>query len=244
MVLVALCDDERQTCADLERVLIAAFERENVRYEIDVYFSAETLCARMKAGAHYDLVFLDIKFLHSTMSGVDAGHVIRETLNNRSTSIVYISWHTAYSMSLFGTQPLDFLIKPLKPDDIERAITTFLQLAGLRHDTISYTAQHQVHKVHVHDIVYLESRDRKILLHLADGNTAEFYGALNKLYREQLSGLDFLYIHSAYVVNYDFIASLRYDGLVLFNGTGLPISRPKRKDIRHAYGAIAQRRAT
>jgi len=243
MIIVAICDDEERICADLERALTDIFARLSVKYEIDVYFTGEELCKKMEAGAHYDLIFLDIEFIKNEMSGIEAGRLIRDAHNNAMVSIVYISWEMKYSMQLFDTHPLNFLVKPLDYKKVEQVVKTHLKLAGLWSGGLSYKIGSDIFKVQMKDIIYLESRDRKLILYLADGRKEEFYGALKKVYQEQLQKFDFLLIHAAYAVNYDYVTSLKYDELTLTNGKTLPISQPKRKEVRAAYCAITERRA-
>ena len=242
MILVAICDDEKETSANLEGTLIDIFGQINVNYEIDVYFSGEELCRKMETGAHYDLIFLDIEFAKGRISGVEVGRLIRDAYNNDMVSIVYISWEMKYAMKLFDTRPLNFLVKPLNYEKIEQVVRTYLKLAGLWSGEFTYKIGHDIFKVLVKDIIYLESHDRKLVLHLADGRKEEFYGALREVYQEQLRKFDFLLIHSAYVVNYDYITSLKYTELNLINDENLPISQSKRKDVREAYCAITERR--
>ncbi|MCL2255155.1 MAG: DNA-binding response regulator, partial [Lachnospiraceae bacterium] len=92
MVVVAICDDEIDLGAELERTLIEIFTKLNVKYEIEVFLTGEELCRRMESGSRYDLIFLDIEFAKSEINGVEVGRLIREAQQNHIVSIVYISW--------------------------------------------------------------------------------------------------------------------------------------------------------
>ena len=240
---VAICDDEKRICAEMENGLIDILGRLNIKYEIDVYFTGEQLCAKMENGAHYDLVFLDIEFAQNTINGVEIGKHIREVHRNDMVSIVYISWKMKYSMQLFDIRPLNFLIKPLDYEKVEQVIKTYLNISELWSEDFTYKIGHDTYKVYIKDIVYIQSVKRKLVLQLADGRKQEFYGALKEVYQEQLQRFDFLFIHSAYVVNYDYVATVKYDELILLNNPiALPISQPRRKEVREAYYGIMEKR--
>ena len=242
-VFVAICDDEKRIGAELERAVIEILGKMNVKYEIDVYFTGEELCSKMEAGAHYNLIFLDIEFAEDAINGVEVGRLIREAHSNDLVSIVYISWEMKYSMQLFGIRPLDFLIKPLDYEKIEQVVRTYLRLAGLWSGDFTYKIGHDTYKAKIKDIVYLQSVKRKLILYLADGRKEEFYGTLKEVYQEQLQRFDFLFVHASYVVNYDYIAAVKYDELILIDGiTSLPISRHKRKEVTEDYCTITERR--
>ena len=146
-------------------------------------------------------------------------------------------------MQLFGIRPLDFLIKPLGYERVEQVVRTHLRLAGLWSGDFTFKIGHDTYKVQIKDIVYLQSDKRKLILHLADGRKETFYGTLKDVYQEQLQRFDFLFTHVSHVVNYDYIAVVKYDKLVLTDGTTtLPISRHKRKEVTEDYCTITERR--
>ena len=243
MIFVAICDDEQNIGAELERALIDIFGKLNVKFEIDVFYTGDELCRKMEAGVHYDLIFLDIEFAKEKINGVEVGRLIRDVWHNYVVSIVFISWKMEYSMQLFDIRPLNFLIKPLQYEKIEQAVNTYLKIAGFMSGEFTYTIGRDAYKVRVKDIIYLESNDRKLILHLADGRKEEFYGSLKEMYQEQLKRFDFLFIHASYVVNYDYITAIKYDQLFLADSaTPLPISQPKRKEMREFYCAILEKR--
>jgi len=242
-VFVAICDDEKRMCAELECALIDMLDKQNIKYEINVYLTGGELCAKMEEGAHYNLIFLDIEFAKNAINGVEVGRLIREAYCNDLTSIVYISWEMKYSMQLFDIRPLNFLIKPLDYAKVKQTVTTYLRIAGLWAGEFSYKVGHSTHKVRVKDIIYIQSDRRKLMLYLADGRKEEFYGTLKEVYQEQLRKFDFIFIHASCIVNYDYIAVAKYDEMVLIDGiTSLPISQPKRKEVREAYYEIVEKR--
>jgi len=243
MIYVAVCDDETKIGAEVEHALINIFDSMQVKYDIDVFINGEELCRRMETGAHYDLIFLDIEFAKDEINGVEVGRLIREAYQNNNVSIVYISRERDYAFQLFEIRPLNFLIKPLEYDVLEKTVKTYLQIAGLLLSEFSYIVGRNAHKVKVKDITHIESSDRKLILHFADGKTDEFYGSLKEVYQEQLRKFDFLFIHASYVVNFDYISAISYSQVSLrSNTTPLPISKNRRNVIRENYFSIMKRR--
>ena len=242
-LFIAICDDEKRIGAELESALLDMLSRRNIQCEIDVYFTGEALCAKMESGAHYNLIFLDIEFAKNAINGVEVGRRIREAHRNDMVSIVYISWEMKYSMQLFDIRPLNFLIKPLDYVKVENVVKTYLNIAGLWSRDFTYKIGHSIYTVPMKDIVYLQSENRKLILYLADGRKEAFYGTLKEAYQEQLQKFDFLLIHASYAVNYDYIAAAKYKEVILTNGRcPLPISKPRRAEIREAYCAIMEKR--
>jgi len=243
MIYVAICDDEANIGAELERALIDILGKLNIKHEIDMFFAGEELCKKMESGAHYNLIFLDIEFAENEINGVEIGQLIRDTYQNHLASIVYISWEKKYALQLFDIQPLNFLVKPLPYEKIEEVIRKYLKIAGFWSGEFTYKIGHDTFKVPIKDITFLESYDRKLVLHLADGRKEEFYGSLKEAYSEQLKKFDFLLIHNSYVVNYDYVTALKFDQVILADSrTPLPISKHRRAEVRKHYYEIMKRR--
>jgi len=243
MLYVAICDDEKNIGAELEHALIDIFGKLNIKHEIDVFFTGEKLYKKMESKMHYDLIFLDIEFAQNEINGVEVGRRIRDVRQNFLTSIVYISWVNKYALQLFDIQPLNFLVKPLIHEKIEEVIRKYLKIAGLWSEEFTYKIGHDTLKIQIKDIIYLESYDRKLIMHLADGRKEEFYGSIKAAYDEQLKKFDFLFIHNSYVVNYDYVTALKYDQAVLTDSaTPLPISKYRRSEVRESYYEIMKRR--
>ena len=243
MVMVAICDDEIKIGADLERALIDIFVRLNIKYEIDMFFCGTELNRHLEAGSHYDLIFLDIEFAKEEINGIEVGRLIRDAHQNNTVSIVYISWEKRYAMQLFAIRPMDFLLKPLAHDKIEHIVKTYLKIAGLCAGVFTYKRGHDTFKVQAREIIYVESRDRKLIIHLTGSRKEEFYGSLKEVYAEQLKRFDFLFIHASYIVNYEYITSMKYNQLFLMDNTApLPISQNKRNEVRESYYEIMKRR--
>ena len=243
-IFIAIADDENRIGTELESILMRIFDKLGLKYEIDVYYSGVRLYKAMGISTtHYDLIFLDIEFAKEEINGVEVGRLIRDVKRNNDVSIVYMSWEQKYSMELFDTQPLNFMLKPLRHEKIEKIINKYLDLTRAWSGNFSYKIGQDVYKAKIKDIVYFESLDRKLIIYLADGSQDEFYGSLKIIYQEQLQKYDFLYIHNGYVVNYDFIEQYTYEELKLENvGSLFPISQGRRKEIRDRYQSFMEKR--
>ena len=242
-LLIAICDDEMTINTEVEQTLKNILGKLNIKYEIEPFYSANKFCKRLNEGRNYDLIFLDIEYEGEELNGVDVGKLIRKTHDNNSVSIVYISWERKYSLELHDLQPLNFLVKPINYEVIEKVITQHMKIFDVRSSYFSYKIGFESFKKQIRDIAYVESRDRKLILHLANGEQVEFYGTLKTEYKEQLEKYDFLFINAAYAVNFDFIARYTRETVIMEpGGAELSISQGKRSDVSRRHLAIESRR--
>ena len=243
MLKIAVCDDETNIALALERELGDILDGFKVARKIAVFHSATDMRRALEAGACFDLIFLDINFAESEINGVEAAKLIRGDGDHR-TSIVYISWENRRATDLAKTHPIDFLLKPITRGDVEETVKTYFKLAALVPEALfHYRKNGAEFSAPIRDIVYFESRKRKIIMHLRDGEEDEFYGRLKEIREGPLKGRDFLFAHASYLVNYDYVRSINYKGLLVASGAAsLPISHQKRCEVREQYMEITDRR--
>ena len=226
-IRVAICDDEPEVCALLEDMLIDIFETKGARYEIEPFYSGESLCAEMQRQV-FDLVFLDIELKRK--SGIDVGRYIRNTLGNESVQIAYISAKTGYAMELFEFRPINFLIKPLEYTKVAKIIDKYFKITMQNSQFFEYKKRADFFKIPMSDILYFESKNRKIRITMLQGED-EFYGSMEDVY-SMVKNHQFLYIHKSIIVNYRQIKKISYEQIVMIDGTVLPISQSRRPAIK------------
>lgn len=242
-LLIAICEDDRTTNAEIEKALEEILSKQNIVFSIESYYSAKKFCDKLENGANYDLIILDIEYRGESLNGVDVGKRIRKIHQNNSVSIVYISWEVKYSMELHDLQPLNFLIKPIEYKKIEKVVMQHINIFSIRASCFTYKIGYESYRMQIRDIAYVESRNRKLILHMASGEQVEFYGSLKAVYEEQLQKYDFLLIHASYVVNFDFIVRYTRDAVIMGpSDVNLLISQNRRSDIRKRYLYIDSRR--
>jgi DNA-binding LytR/AlgR family response regulator len=241
VIQIAICDDEKQICTQLEAMLADTLGKHGIKHEIDIFFSGEKLCNSMKNGARYDLIFLDIMYEGQEINGVDTGKQIREAFDQQTVSIVYISWEKEYSLQLHKIRPVDFLIKPLKQSDIDEVVKSHIKLSRIATEDFVYKTRHETRKEKIKNIVYVESVNRQLVLHLQNDNKEVFYGTLKDVYADQLKKADFLQIHASFAVNYNYIQALNRSKVVLTTGETLPVSKNKKNEAEETYFAILER---
>lgn len=227
---IAVCDDESEICSQVERLLTEILTEKSIEYNIDVYNKGKELCEEMKR-TEYDLVFLDIEL--PEMNGVDIGRFIREELKNERVQIAYISAKEGYAMELFEYRPINFLVKPLDKEKIERIIRKYLIVTEQDNHIFTYKKGADFYKVPLSKIVYFEGRGRKVAIVTNEGED-EFYDSMDNVY-QKVKGHKFLFIHKSTIVNYEYVKKMGYEEVVMIGGKVFSISQSRRKAIRAMF---------
>ena len=185
----------------------------------------------MREENSYKLIFLDIKI--DNENGSDLGYEIRMALKNNSVNIIYISSYTKYAMSLFRSRPLDFIIKPITYEKINK-VFNILEEIGYN-DEIFFEVKNgkNIKKILYTNILYFMGKGRKIIIATVDKDY-ECYMKLNDVNVPN----NFMQVHKSYIVNCKYIDEYRYDEIILTHNIRIPISRTYQKEIRKKYKSI------
>lgn len=231
MIRIAVVDDENNICSYVESCLLNFSKKYSVNIEVDVFSSGEDLINTINE-TFYDVIFLDI--MMEGLSGIDISRLIRITMKNEATQIVYISGNTEYAIEVFDYDPFHFLPKPLSKEKIEKAFVKLIHKLSLKSEAFSYKSGYETMKVTIKDIIYFESDDHQIKIHYYLQNFYKkdyFYGSLDHV-QDQLKSYRFLRIHKTYLINPLHIKKYTYEKIQMSTEVILPIAQSKRKEIR------------
>lgn len=224
---IAICDDQLDICGQLELLVEKILKNKKVKYNIDVYSSGIELCKEMSE-TEYQLVFLDVEMPEK--NGVEIGRYIREKLKNEKIQIAYISSKEESAMSLFELRPINFLIKPLRMEQIEKVIDKYMVVSEIHNYFFEWQKGKENYKIPIDKINYFEISGRKIHM-LAENMQDEFYGSIEEI-NDRLNKEKFLFIHKSTIVNYDYVKKISYEQVEMVDGRVFSISQSRRKSIK------------
>lgn len=225
---IGICDDEKETCAQLEEWCYKYGKKQNVDVEVFVWYTGESLCDDILNKKEYvDAIFLDIELIST--DGIQVGNFIREELKNLETTIIYISSKSSYAMQLFQVQPLGFLIKPLELEEVEKILDKCIQLYEIRNQKFEYISRGIYYKIPYKEILYFYSQNKKINI-ITNVGEKQFNGKLKTI--ASLLPHNFIMIHQSYIINLDYMVEASYELVKMRGGILLNISQPYRKIVR------------
>ena len=227
MIRVAIVDDADIICQTIEEFLISFSKKNGVSIEFDSYYSGEEVIHKLD-NSYYDLIFLDIEI--GIKSGIDVSKYLRDTLNNETTEIIYVSSHSQYAVDLFDFDPITFLSKPIETEKLVKAFAKFLKRLKINEEIFAFKNGREPIRVPLKDILYFESSDHKIVLHTTTNQYA-FYDKMERLVA-LLEKQKFLCIHKSFLVNSKHIQKFEYEAITVDDGTEIPIAQSRRKIIR------------
>ncbi|UII75818.1 LytTR family DNA-binding domain-containing protein [Flagellimonas sp. HMM57] len=189
------------------------------------------------------LVFLDIEMPDGN------GFDLLKKLPEINFQVIFISSHEKYALRAIKHSALDYILKPIDPDELIEAIKK-AKSEVLNHKTLEKiqtlivnTTDHQkaptklvlkdkygIQIVSICDVVYLEANGSYTHFHIHDQESLLVSKGL-KEYESIVSNEQFFRCHQSYLINLDYL--LRYDGrdggfLLMKDGSKIPLATRKK----------------
>lgn len=235
MIRIAVCDDEKEICLSIEKMLIDICREYSLDIEVDLFFCGKKLCDEMK-NTFYDLIFLDIEL--PDISGVEIGKYIRELLKNEKSQIAYISSKEGYALKLFDYRPINFLVKPILDKNIRKVIDKYQIISKQSEIAFEYKKGREYYKIPLDLIIYFENHGRKVSVYFYNNANEgiivsdSFYDSIDKIYNF-LKPFRFVHIHKSIIVNYNYLKRIGYESVSVVSGKEFPISQSRRQEVRN-----------
>lgn len=234
MLKIAICDDDIFIRKELELIIQNYCEYLQYEYDVSSFCDAETLLKTISTFGNYDIIFLDIRL--ERMNGIEAGEIIRNVNHDERTKIIFISAIKDYVFDAFAARPLNYILKPLNKEKVERVIKKTIELIEEERGVFIYKSGHYKLSLYLSDIIYFESVLRKIQI-ITSTECKEFYGKISDLLEKNL--YNFIQIHRSYLINADQVYKYTYTSVKMKNGHELSISQNRRSEVMESLTRLS-----
>lgn len=241
MIRAVIVDDDAANRDYLRELLRAQAEVEVVGEAENIAKAAERIEATRP-----DLLFLDVE-----MPGGSGFHLLKQ-LGSWSFEVVFTTGFQRYAIQAIRFSALDYLLKPVQPDELDATLGRFRQrypdqdrtalqqqfLSNVgqideRGMKLTLTAGDRTYFIAPSEITHCTADDNYTELHT--GDERRFISARTlKDYEDMLAPLGFIRVHRSSLVNRTAITHLDDGHVVLKNGGRLGISRRKREEVMRA----------
>lgn len=218
----------------VERVQVICAEIPSVRVVGTASDGAAAL--RLAEKLEPDLVLLDM-----TMPELDGLGVARKLAEQEQAPVViFVTAHDHFAVEAFDCEAVDYVLKPVAADRLERAIERALARRGQRRqktsrylDELWVPHRSELLRIAVSEVHQIDAERDYVRLHVGGGEAAPRSYLLLQTIAGLESRLDpeqFIRIHRSTILRRDNIRGLRHDGLGVWsvelqNGEALRIGR-------------------
>ncbi len=242
MINTIIIDDEKKSRETLIEILKLHCKK------VSVVAQAEDIKSGIDAITRYepDLVLLDVKMPDGT------GFDLLQELGTIAFKVIFITGFEEYAIKAFKFSALDYIIKPIDPDELTAAInrveksydnenlsgklSTFLtNIDNITKEVkkIVLKTSENIYVINVQDIIRCESDRNYTRFYFNDGKKLLVSITL-KEYDELLNGYGFYRVHQSHLVNLNYISHYeKGDGgsIIMKDGSSVAVSIRKKENL-------------
>lgn len=232
---IAVCDDDSAAKRHITSLIKDLLQST----EIDCFATVEEM---LRSHNDYDIYFLDVEM--NGISGMDAARQIRqaqEENNGIKSIIIFVTGYDKYMNDAFDVSAFHYLLKPINEEKFrsvfERALKELSAAEERVNRYILIKNSGALNKVFLKDIYYIESANKKVVIHLSAG-VLESYGKIEDF--EKMFGGGFYRCHRCYLVNMEHISSYNANTIQVANGDKLILAQKKYSNFVKQYMIYAK----
>ena len=233
---ILICDDEGFAAEKIVKLVSHSAVQHHLAVSVVKYTDVEKCLASPLNQC--DIAFFDIDM--KPYNGIDLARKLHN--ENPNAIIIFVTNYIEYAPAGYEVNAFRYLLKPEMDKNFERIFEDALEAYKKNHQIVSFSIDAEHIEVPVHNILYLESEQRIMQMHLLQSDRVchRFYASMTKMAAE-LGPMGFLRIQKSYLVNMEHIIYATGTMVVLSSGNQLPISRRKRQEFNQNFNAYLGR---
>ncbi|TDX84849.1 LytR/AlgR family response regulator transcription factor [Epilithonimonas xixisoli] len=204
-----------------------------------------------------DIAFLDI--LMNDGTGFDILEKLNEKFGNVNSHIIFITAHEEFAIKAFRFSALDFLLKPVNPEELQSVLKKIKNVIHQNRDSrnigllleniqkksegfkkIALSTSEGIHLFEIKDIIRCESEDNYTKFFIKNHKPVMISKTL-KEYEEMLKDQGFERIHQSHLINLNELKSyIRKEGgfVIMSDDSQLPVSQRKKERLQELISKL------
>lgn len=220
---IAVVDDEKV----IREQIASLVGKQMPDCDPESYATGEELLA---AGKQFDIVFLDIQM--DGMDGIETAKTLRKQQDE--IVLIFVTGNREYVFDALDLYAFHYLLKPVDEGKFREALARAAREVAKKREKRSLFIKTRNLTLNQADILYIESRAKKVEIHTAGSkDIIEIYATMEEL--ERRLGEDFYRCHRAYLVNMAHITEYDNDSITIMNGDRICLTKKKYGEFVKAY---------
>ncbi|MCB0820992.1 MAG: response regulator transcription factor, partial [Bacteroidetes bacterium] len=183
---------------------------------------------------------------------------LTDTLLNLNIPVIFITAHREYAIKAFRIAAIDYLLKPVDPDELIQAVEkateqyekkSWMQKFSVFLESASKPAEppkrivlrtlEAIHVIPVIEIIYLEADRNYTTFYIKDRASILVSGSIGE-YESLISSQYFMRIHQSFLLNLEYLRSFeKSSGMILtVTGEKLPVASRKKDSLMQYLNSL------
>lgn len=191
---------------------------------------------RVSRAPHVDILVVPINAGGVHEGGIDL--VRKLDADHALPLVIYTCTREAYTSAVYSTRHQYLLLTPFSPVEVRAALDKVLSMIGRAAAPVMLRSSGSTHVINPHEVQFVQSQGRKVLVSYVDGRELYAYAALSDL-EKQLPG-SFVRCHKSYLANMEHVIRGCREALTMTTGAQVPVSQRQYRAVRDALAAAGR----
>lgn len=233
MLKVIICDDDSDYIQILAEKVNHCLHNRDLNFSVEYYHSLSALEESLMS-EKIDILFLALMF--GEQSSVEWA---KTHLSASKIKLIFVTGFPQEADNISEVPHLYYIIKnKCTQTTVDNALSkAILEITKRSPNLTVVRVGEEKRVIDYRNVIYIESMNNKILLHMQDGEIVPIYSTLSK-YTELLP-VNFLQCHKSFIVNMNHILSFKPCCFIMSNGIPIVIPAKKYKTATKKYEAFA-----
>lgn len=232
---IVICDYDRHDVRIIE-AMTREWLIENAREaDLTVFTDPVKFRDSFISGTSYDIYLLGVS-MHGT-SGIDLGRLIHTRYPN--APLIYVTRSKGHALDAFSVNALRYILKPIDYMEFVSALDfAYIVHRAAPRNLVTVRLPGAVTNINEDDVVYIENNVRSMKYVMKGGevvNGTRRNISFENFFAPLLSSGKFVQPHKSFIVNLNYISSMRTTSIKLSTGVNIPISRRHITEVHEAY---------
>ena len=232
MLNICLCDDDINVLNYYTNKINELSEKNNYACRIETFKSGESLIFELEDNPNrFNIIIIDI--IMKRINGIETTKILRKY--GYAGVIIFLTSSKEFALDSFKVEALNYILKNESDDRFNKIFLKAVeQVYKNSNKNIIISAKPQSKVINLDNIVYMESLNKKVILHKVSGDLEEVNCVFKDIY-EKVKEYGFIRCHKSYIVNIKYVQTFNKLECKLQKDVIIPIGRKYSKDFRRMF---------
>lgn len=233
MINFVLCDDNVQYLEMLKSLVdkeCKGILSESDDYSVGPAFSSGEKLMDYLIDHRVDVLFLDIDM--PELNGFEIAKIVCK--DYKDTKIIFMSAYDNFVYSAFEFYPFAYLRKSHISEELPKVLKRVIEKIHEPDRTMLLSTVSGPKRIDISSITYVESDRNYYIVHVSRGDQYTCRGTLSS-FEKSVEKYDFFRIHSAFLINLEYVDKMLGNGFVSVDKVSLPIAQRRMQEFKKTY---------
>ncbi|HHV72326.1 MAG TPA: response regulator transcription factor [Clostridia bacterium] len=233
MLQLAVCDDNIEELANMVQLINQYRLTKNLSCEYAAFSNGFDLLSVLEKGKRFDIYCLDI--IMPAFMGIEVAKEIRAF--DKTAPILFFTLSPEFALESYSVKAINYVLKPISKEKFFFTLDEVLERIKREkeEDALIVKSNEGIQKILISNLAFAEVIGRKVLYHLCSGKVIECTESFSSACDKLLKYGCFIKPHRSYIVNMQYVDTIKNHELTLQTLSTVPIAQGKVKEIKQQY---------